>query len=224
VLETQPVNATRALVLWMKEAEKNPREAPGESYTCPEYTRGHFYSGMAYVSVINPETKEVIHTLQVQHDAEPGEEGPSALSLDLPYKIRAGYYYHVKGVKKQQEGTPAIMHLKDYNGDGDAAEFALFDAETCAGVQTTLIGYSKGDDQVVQYPVHLKIVENGKESQEARLWVDQLFSRKPQRPGFYRFETDTRARGGSLDQYEVRFVRENKRFEGTLVSTSDDEL
>jgi hypothetical protein len=40
-------------------------------------------------------------------------------------------------------GKPKIMLLKDYNGDGEALEFALFDAWTCSDLVTTLIGYSR---------------------------------------------------------------------------------
>jgi hypothetical protein len=51
-------------------------------------------------------------------------------------------YYHVEGVSKDREGKPAIMRMRDYNGDGKALEFALFDALACMGLETTLIGYS----------------------------------------------------------------------------------
>jgi hypothetical protein len=43
------------------------------------------------------------------------------------------------------------MCLRDHNGDGDALEFALFDAPACMGLETTLVGYSRARDKVIQY-------------------------------------------------------------------------
>ena len=61
-----------------------------------------------------------------------------------------------KGVAKEAEGKPTIMWLKDYNGDGTAWEFALFNAEACMGLATTLIGYSERQDKVIQYQTQLR--------------------------------------------------------------------
>ena len=37
----------RALVLWMLSPKRNPRYQPDEPYTCPEETRGSYFSGPA---------------------------------------------------------------------------------------------------------------------------------------------------------------------------------
>ena len=52
-------------------------------------------------------------------------------------------------VREGVEARPTILWLKDYNGDGKAFEFALFEAEACMGLQTTLIGYSEKQDRVI---------------------------------------------------------------------------
>jgi hypothetical protein len=210
VLEAEAVAENRTLVLWMLQPKKHPREDAEELYTCPEYTRGHYHSGRARVSLVDTSVGKVINTLDL------GE-------LDLPYKIAAGFYYHVPGAKEPQEGTPKILHLKDYNGDGDAAEFALFNAESCQGVGTTLIGYSRKTDKAVQYPVHLQITENGKRRTSVEKWVDSVFSTEPVSPGRWKFEIDYRGRAGTLDKYEVTYNREKERFEGTVTSTEDDD-
>ena len=108
------------------------------------------------------------------------------------------------------------MVLKDYNGDGKALEFALFEAEACMGLQTTLIGYSEKQDHVIQYPVKLDVVEGRKHSERISAWADYLFSKKPLRAGYWKYEIDYRGRGGSLDKYDVHYNQAREQFEGTL--------
>ena len=141
------------------------------------------------------------------------EEGED--SFDLPYAIRRGYYYRVESVKKG-EVKPKIIWLRDYNGDGKALEFALFDAVACMGLQTTLIGYSTKQDRMIQYPVKLKVIEGAKRSSRTSPWADYLFNQKPRRPGYWKYEIDYRGRAGTLDKWEVRYNAAREQFEGTL--------
>jgi hypothetical protein len=151
VLETRQLNSEkqpdRMMVLWMLNPKKNPNNYTSDDpYTCPDETRGSSYSGPARVSLVVPSTNKLIDTLKVLRDhEEPNDE------VDLPYAIRKGYYYLVPGrVGRTVEAKPTIMLLKDYNGDGKALEFALFDAEACMGLATTLIGYSEKRDRLIQ--------------------------------------------------------------------------
>ena len=111
------------------------------------------------------------------------------------------------------------MRLKDYNGDGRALEFALYDAWACMGLETTLIGYSERQDRVIQYPIHLTI-KGGQQESSVSPWADYLFSRRPARPGHWKYQIDYRRRGGSLDAYDVKYDREKERFEGSLTFTN----
>jgi hypothetical protein len=142
----------RTLVLWMLNPKRNPNGyKPDDIYTCPDQSRGSYYSGPTRVSLINSATNSVINTLIVKEDED---------SFDLPYAIRRGYYYRVDApTRKGVEAKPTIIWLKDYNGDGKAFEFALFEAEACMGLQTTLIGYSEKQDRVIQYPVSLEVTK-----------------------------------------------------------------
>ena len=156
MIEVQPIQSTkhphRALLLWMLNPLKVPRDTPDDPYTCPEYTRGSHYQGPTRVSLVDPQTKKIINTLKIQNPLE-GQD-----TFDIPYRIESGLYYHVAGVPQGKEGKPTIMWLKDYNGDGHAWEFALFDAIACMGLPTTLIGYSEAQDRVIQYPVELTVI------------------------------------------------------------------
>ena len=201
----------REIVLWMIKPSKNPTNyAADDIYTCPDQSRGSHYSGPARVSLINSATNTIINTLKLAKEYEDGQD-----SLDLPYAIRRGYYYRVDSVKKG-EVKPDIIWLRDYNGDGKALEFALFDALACMGLQTTLIGYSTRQDRVIQYPIELKVIEGSKRSSRTSLWADYLFNQKPRRPGYWTYEIDYRGRGGTLDKWEVKYNPAREQFEGTL--------
>jgi hypothetical protein len=211
---TSAKHSDRELILWMLNPKKNPDGySPGDSYGCPDYTRGSYYSGPARVSLINAATRNIINTIKIAGADEGGGD-----NIELPYAIRRGYYYRVEILtKKGVEAKPTIMWLRDYNGDGKPLEFALFEAEACMGLQTTLIGYSEKQDRVVQYAVNLEVIEGSRHSNSVSTWADYLFSNKPLRPGYWKYEIDYRGRAGSLDQWEVRYNPAKERFEGKLI-------
>lgn len=216
VIETRnlpsALHPNRRLVLWMVNPNKNPTNyAWDEIYSCPEQTRGSHYSGPTRVSLIDSTSGKVINTIKIL-------TGDEEDSFDLPYAIRKGYYYRVPAmVKTGIEAKPNLIWLKDYNGDGKALEFALFDAVACMGLETTLVGFSDKQDRVIQYPVKLDVVEGTKHSERLSPWADYLFNQKPQRPGYWKYEIDYRGRAGSLDKWEVRYNPAREQFEGTLI-------
>ena len=207
----------RALVLWMVRPKKYPRnEEDGETYTCPEETRGSFYRGPARVSLVDTAAGRVVNTVKVLDDGED--------TFDLPYRIHAGSYYHVEGVAAGREGRPTILRLRDFNGDGRAREFALYNAWACMGLGTALFGYSEKQDRVIQYSASLAVTDSkGQKGTEVLDWVDYLFAKEPTGPGRWKYEIDYRGRGGSLDSYEVHYNPAAERFEGTMTSTTDEQ-
>jgi hypothetical protein len=223
VVETRKLysasHGNRELVLWMLNPKKNPNGyAPDDTYSCPDYSRGSYYSGPTHVSLLDPVTNRIINTINVSEGYEDGTD-----SFDLPYAIRRGYYYRVAAATKNGiEARPTIMWLRDYNGDGKAFEFALFDAVACMGLQTTLIGYSEKQDRVIQYPIKLDVIEGAKRSHRVTPWADYLFNKKAIRPGYWKYEIDYRGRAGSLDKWEVRYNPLKEQFEGKLISIAGD--
>ena len=223
ILETQKLlsakHLNRTLVLWMLNPKKNPYSlGPEETYTCPDETRGSYYSGPTQVSLIDSSTNQVINTIKIESYDSEGDD-----SLDLPYDIRRGYYYRVATVSRRtRQGKPNIMWLRDYNGDGKPLEFALFDAPACMGLQTTLIGYSEKDDKVKQYAINVAVSERGKSSTESLFWIDYLFSYKPRNPRYWKYEIDYRGRGGSLDKWEVTYDQGREQFHGTVIRIGDE--
>lgn len=217
IIETQPVKTNRALILWMLNPRRIPRDTPDEPYTCPEETRGSHYNGATRVSLVDTRTRRIINTLRIRQEYNEGAD-----EFDVPYKIHSGSYYHVEGIPVGREGKPTIMWLRDYNGDGEAREFALFDALACMGLQTTLIGYSERQDKVIQYSTRLVVEEKGKRSVTLRRWVDYLFSGKPKGAGYWKYEIDYRGRGGLIVKYEIRYNRRSERFEGKVIYTEGE--
>jgi hypothetical protein len=209
ILERKNVTANRELVLWMPNPKKNPRKVADDIYTCPDQTRGHYYSGVAKVSLINLKTKKIINTLKI--------EGFEDETLDLPYLIQRRYYKVVK-LDKNKEGKPTLLNLSDYNNDGKPHEFALFDAVACMGLETTLIGYSETNDKVIQYQTEFKV--DGKTSNA--FWVDNFFGQKVNEEGLWKYEIDYRGRGGALEKYEIRYDKKREMFYGMLTSIFED--
>jgi hypothetical protein len=213
ILEKRNVTASRELVLWMLDPKKNPRDPEDDIYTCPDQSRGHYYTGVTNVSLIDIKRKKIIQTLEITSDGI--ESGFN--TMDLPYLIKRGYY-SVPKVDKNKEGVPVLMNLKDYNGDGRAFEFALFDAVACMGLETTLIGYSAKQDKVIQYQTELKTSEGTSKE----YWVDYLFGQKVNKQGIWKYEIDYRGRGGALEKYEIRYNRQKEMFYGTRTSIVEE--
>ncbi|MBV9960495.1 MAG: hypothetical protein JO360_18855, partial [Acidobacteria bacterium] len=71
-------------------------------------------------------------------------------------------------------------------------------------------------DKVIQYPISLTAIEQGKRTVESGHWEDYLFSEKPVSPGHWKFQIDYRGRGGTLNKYDVRYDRRAERFVGTV--------
>ena len=90
VIEVQPIQSAkqphRALMLWMLNPVKIPRDNPDDLYTCPEYTRGSHYTGPTRVSLVDLQAKKIINTIKILN-----HEGDDI--LDIPYYIEKGFYY-----------------------------------------------------------------------------------------------------------------------------------
>jgi len=179
-------HANRMLALWMLNPEKHTR-SEGDVYTCPERTRGNYYSGPTRVSLVNTVSGEIINTVRVTIRSATQSGGRTeereADSFDIPYLIRRDLY-RVDAPGSGGEGRPTIISLKDYNADGRALEFALFNAETCSDVAVQLIGYSVQRDSVIQYPFR-----STSEAPDVKpwLWADNLFAHKPVGRGHWHY-------------------------------------
>ena len=202
------VHPNRELLLWMISPVRHDRGVLSENnpYTCPEQTLGSYYSGPTRLSLLDTRSGRVINTIKLMSPIADGVD-----EFSVPYRILSGLYYLVPGVPKGREGKPSLLKLRDLNGDGIAAETAFFEAESCMGLQTTLIGFSVAQDKVIQYPAEIEETDfeqkingdrlgqrrrSGKPKAEVQVWIDYLFSEKPVRPGHWKYKIDYSGRGG----------------------------
>lgn len=110
------------------------------------------------------------------------------------------------------------MDLKDYNGDGTALEFAFFDAESCSGLRTQLVGYSPRKDRVIQYPIDLKgIWYDGRDP--TVLWLDGFLLTRPSREGIW--EYTRRYPGTAAVSFKIKYDAVLERFSGTVQWAND---
>src|SRR5882724_6735832 len=69
VIESKAVpqqwRANRAIILWMVKPKKNPLSYGPLEYTCPDETRGSYYSGPTRVSLVDLQTKKIINTVKI---------------------------------------------------------------------------------------------------------------------------------------------------------------
>jgi len=207
------VRKDRALVLWMKYPKQHCDPHWRELETCPDATRGCYRSGPTRVSLVDTATQKVINTIVIR-DANDAPTtfmghvtGEGHDSLDVPYRAGSGGPYPVVA-----GGRAKILTLKDYNGDGDATELALFDAWSCSDLLTTLIGYSRRRDRVIQYPVRLRWNNGDSTKEVTSFWVEHLFSSKPERPGVWKYVSRY---PGATETYEIRYVAADEAFVGT---------
>jgi hypothetical protein len=212
VIETaqlpRSAHPNRALVLWMEHPVSHDDYHEPEAYTCPDYTRGSYFSGPTRVSLVNTRSGAVINTVHVE---ELWTEVPND-SFDVPYRIRP-FCYRVDRPGRNGEGKPKIINLKNYTGDGPPLEFALFDAQNCSITKTSLIGYSVPGDRVIRYPIHLD--EWIGEHNIAVFWLDDLFTHQPVEPGQWHYQKQF---VDVENTYDVRYGPAREEFTGTVLS------
>jgi hypothetical protein len=216
VLERVRVTPNREMILWMQSPRRHPREPVDEMYTCPENSRGHYFTGVTFVSLVDLQKKSVKQTLELISDG--AESGFNV--LDLPYLIKRTGYYDVPKIDVNGEGKPVLMKLADHNGDGRRHEFALFDAIACMGLETTLVGYSAKRDAVLQYEIELTTSDGTGKT----VWVDYLFGHEPDKNGVFKYQVDYRGRAGALEKYLIRYDADKEMFFGTRESIFEDDV
>jgi len=177
------IKTDRMLVLWVLAPRKHCQSDWRDLWTtmCLDSTRGCYYEAVTRVSLLDTREGVLINTLSIA-DPDTGKD-----SFDVPYQVGHGGPYRIR----ERFGRPTLLALRDYNGDGVAAEFALFDALTCSDLLTTLIGYVSEKDQVIQYPIHATFEAFDHQVRVLTTsWSENLFATNPLEPGHWRFSGD----------------------------------
>jgi hypothetical protein len=197
-----PVQPSRTLVLWM--ISPALRDA-GEEY-CGTAVHGQkFWEGPLRLSLVDGQGAQVLQTLKILGRDNQGDF--AADSFLLPASIRSGYY-RVRRPGPDGLGIPEILQLRDFTGDGVAAEFALFVYDACGIAHGSVFGYDRGLDSVAQYPV--EIHADGKTRVE--LWTEQVFARRAIAPGRWDFTWPPAHGDDRWFRVNVRFDPAARRF------------
>lgn len=214
VLETGSLSAAGHpelhMVLWMLRPERHPDEIePGAAYTCPQQTLGSYYQGPTRVSLFDTGSNGIINTIEIRSPDFPDKD-----RFAIPYLIRPGYYYRADSTDSSRPEKPTVIDLRDLNGDGRAMEFVLYEKANCSKVMTALIGYSERQNRVIQYPVDLVCVRDGRETRETWDWTDYLFLKPSTSPGNWSY--DLQYHGPPL-HFTVHYDSEGERFYGKYI-------
>jgi hypothetical protein len=201
--------SNRKIVIWMMNQQKNPKT--NDVYTCPEITRGSYYTGLVKVSLVDLSNMKIINTVEI---ASPYS---SINEFDVPYQIKddAGPYF-VRETAEGREGVPVIIKLKDYNHDGRELEFAFFDSFSCISPSMAIIGYSEKQDKVIQYDFNLREKSNDKITSKSNKWIAKIFLTKINNFGYWEAESNTCGRGGAIEKSKISFNKEKEIFEGEI--------
>jgi hypothetical protein len=198
---------SRAFVLWMS----NPKWSnfgDDKHGKCSDIVHGDFgyrWDGPTRLSLVDPVQMRLINTIEIRvhwFGYGPGED-----KFTLPLCVLDPY------PRTPDDSSDKIgksnMALMDLTGDGMKAEFALFEFEAFGIADTSVFGYSQRSDRAVQYPVE---VLGGSEKPRSELWVEQIFARKPIRPGYWNFTWEPGHGSSEIIHEEVSFDQTREMF------------
>lgn len=206
VLPSASAGKTRMLVLWMINPKKDVRQ--GRSAYCGDSVYGDSWVGPTRLSVVDLNKRKVLDTIPI---VEPAFVSDAGDSFRLPFLVTSDYY-HVPRVNLQKEGKPQLLFLRDFTGDGIAAEFVLFAYEACSIVSTSVFGYESESDYVVQYPIEV-IEDNGNPTfDDDDHWISQIFAEAPTTPGSWDFSWSPGHGADEQIHERVSFDKLRKRF------------
>lgn len=180
IIETADLRAValkpRMMVLWML----NPSRNSGGPEYCGTSVHGAYYEGPTRLSLVDASTSRLLNTVKILGRGENGVG--MADRFQIPYLV-SGAYWRVPHLDREGRGGPEILDLRDYTGEGIPAGFVLFMYDACGIVSTSVLGYERSSDRVVQYQVDVSD-ESGRHRE---FWVGQVFATKPARPGAWAF-------------------------------------
>jgi hypothetical protein len=193
---TTNVGKIRVFVLWMQQPKKVVRD-PDVGY-CGDDVYGDHWFGPTRLSLVDVTDGRILNTIKI---VGPAFIGDPADSFRLPYFVSNTYYY-VPRVNSKGEGKPQVLRLRDLTGDGVADEFVMFMYGACGIAETSVFGYDQRSDRALQYPVE---VRSGNDAPETEFWVDQIFAKKPNRPGHWSFTWEPGHGSEDIIHEEVSF-------------------
>jgi hypothetical protein len=162
------------------------RDDPGS--TCVRQVYGDHWAGPTRLSLVDLAKSTLVNTLEVRSFYEqPNDLGNFSSAkpgvFEIPFLV-PNYHYRVPRPDAKREGKPSIMMLRDLTGEGVAGQFVLFDYVNCGGAAGSVVGYGPRSERAVQYAVE---IIKGEDKAKTELWAEQIFEKRPIRPGQWDF-------------------------------------
>lgn len=184
----------RVLALWMS----NPKRFMASWDSAADLVYGDHWFGPTSLSLIDPANRKLINTIRIHSPTEAPEDNGS---YSVPFFTWDGPYY-VPHPDKNHEGTPILLYLRDFTGEGVAGQFALFN-HVASGISSgSVFGYSPISDRAVQYPVELT---HGKFRPVIQSSATQIFETEPISPGYWKFTWEAGHGSSAWIDETVRF-------------------
>lgn len=124
-------------------------------YSCPSEITGHgFVCGKAYFVLLDPKSRQTLDTcpsIVYQVLAPPA-------CREFPFSICKGYSYQSNG-SPEKEGLAQILAFQDFDRDGLATEFPIFEHGACGFKLTAIIGYNPKADKIQPLVFNFKVTE-----------------------------------------------------------------
>jgi len=178
---TKIVGKSRVLILWM---QSPTRQDTGEEY-CGTAVHGNYsWEGPTRLSLLDAKRGSLINTVKILGRDSKGDETNDSFTLPA-LSPASPSYYKVPHPNDAGKGVPEILNLSDFTGNGLASEFALFEYDACGLVSTSVLGYQRTSDRVVEYPVETR--DRTHKGGAIRFWIQQVFAVQPIRPGYWQF-------------------------------------
>lgn len=238
ILETKTFatgRGRRSLLAWMPDPQISVDCSSTNEYDCSTVATGKgYFTGDLHFSLLDEELR-LVNTVAVHSEYYSWQRNDTVFyemtgkSLSYPFSVAnpkkqwhpGGLYYFVRGGTKTTDGSAEVLHLVDFNADGKAHEFFLFDKMGCAATSSTLIGYDEATDRLKWYEWDLQVLASGSRGQdtlhrEQTAWMDHVLEFRFDKQGRLRFEMDYRGRSGPYLRYELRYDRERDAYGGFL--------
>ena len=221
----QTSKGKRTIVAWMTDALIHLHTYEYSVYEgCPAVTSGNgYFTGRLHFTLVNTQTRQKMNTLDIKPSGY-----TDTLCLGYPFCIANPknsdadrLVYSATGGTKNTDGFADIIHLFDFNRDGKAYEFALFEAEDCATMLSTLISYNEAQDRLIWHEWDLTVKYQDKDykdvtEQQKTYWMDHTMRTTFGKDGTLNYYISYMGRGGDLDKYYLKFDKNTDTYSGIL--------
>ena len=223
----------RTILAWMTDIKTNM--SPDNEYTCPEVTQGKgYFNGRLHYTLVDNLNHKLINSIYVcqpdnfvhgdtltYYEFNEFRDYPFAIANPKYQSHVAKFIYHARGGTDTTEGEAEVLYLWDFNNDGKAYEFSLFDQTSCVGKGSTLFGYSERGDSLKWFAWEITNKAKGINQKDStyttkEYWLDEAMAFQMDKDGKLNFLIDYRGRDGDLCRYYFKYSATDDTYSGII--------